>query len=547
MIPSIYDGDLMSEEDLLQWLIEQKTEDTIENINRDMLFRMIEEQEYLAIYFYKENDKESKEILKHLEQIDDDCSDYEVQLLKMSDNLMAKKYRVRNPPGLVFFRHGNPITYPGDLTDEEEVLEWLTSPDNMESSDAIEKVNRRMLERVLARCDYLAVFFYRKSHCRKCGKALEELENIDDDAEAEGIHFVKIEDDKLARSFGVFNMPALVFFRFGDTEDAVVYAGDLKNGSDILDWLITQKDPSSDMIEEMDGDELEELIETADFLAVLFYDPDEEDCPECQETLADLENIDDDTDRHGILFVKTTDDSIAADYGITKFPALLYFENNVPSIYEGDIAAEEEVLQWLIHSKSEDTIETVNKDMCDKLIESTPYLVVVFYKPQNKLSEEILEHLENIDGFTDEYGIQMVKTQDNTVGRRYGVKQFPALIYFRNGHPNVYKGNLRNEEAVLDYILSENTLQLPEEIEEVNGKMLEKLIEKYQLLAVYFYEKECEECIDILKELEEIDEEADLFGIGFVKVSDPASAVKWGVHSVPTLAYFRKRVPVFYE
>lgn len=47
-------------------------------------------------------------------------------------------------------------------------------------------------------------------------------------------------------------------------------AGDLNNGSDILNYLITQKDPSSDMIEEMDGDELEELIETADFLAVLF-------------------------------------------------------------------------------------------------------------------------------------------------------------------------------------------------------------------------------------------------------------------------------------
>ncbi|XP_054709572.1 LOW QUALITY PROTEIN: uncharacterized protein LOC129219267 [Uloborus diversus] len=546
-IPSIYDGDLMNEDDILQFLVQEKTEDTIANINRDMLFKLIEEQEYLAIYFYKENDRESKEILKHLEQIDDDCSDYEVQLLKMSDNLMAKKYRVRNPPGLVFFRHGNPITYPGDLTDEEEVLEFLTSPDNMESSDAIEKVNRRMLERVLARCDYLAVFFYRRTHCRKCGKALEELENIDDDAESQGIHFVKIEDEKLGRSFGVFNMPALVFFRFGDTEDPVVYAGDLKNGSDILDWLVTQKDPSSDMIEEMDGDELEDLIETANFLAVLFYDPDEEDCPECQETLADLENIDDDTDRHGILFVKTTDDSIAADYGITKFPALIYFENNVPSIYEGDISAEEEVLQSLIHSKSEDTIETVNRDICDKLIENTPYLVVVFYKLQNKVSDEILEHLENIDGFTDEFGIQMVKTQDSTVGRRYGIKQFPALVYFRNGHPLVYTGDLKSEELVLDWILSDNTIQLAEEIEEVNAKMLDKLVEKFQLMAVYFYEKECDECLDILKDLEEIDEEADLFGIGFVKNSESSAAVKWGVHSVPTLAYFRKSVPVFYE
>lgn len=44
----------------------------------------------------------------------------------------------------------------------------------------------------------------------------------------------------------------------------------------------------------------------------------------------------------------------------------------------GDITAEEEVLQFLIHSKSEDTIETVNRQMCEKLIEDTPYLVVIF-------------------------------------------------------------------------------------------------------------------------------------------------------------------------
>lgn len=547
MIPSIYDDDLMNEEQLLAWLVQQKTEDTMENINRDMLFRLIEEQEYLAIYFYKENDKESKEILKHLEQIDDDCSDFEVQLLKMSDNLMAKKYKVRHPPGLVFFRHGNPIVYPGDLLEEEDVLEWLTSPDNMESSDAIEKVNRRMLERVLTRCDYLAVFFYRRIHCRKCEKALEEVEKIDDDAEAENIHFVKIEDEKLARSFGVFSMPAVVFFRFGDTSDAVIYAGDMRNGSDILDWLLTEKDPSSDMIEEIDGDELEELIETADFLAVLFYDPDIEDCPACQETLADLENIDDDTDKHGIQFVKTTDDSVAADYGITKFPALIYFENNIPSIYEGDISAEEEVLQFLIHSKSEDTIETVNRNMCEKLIEDTPYLVVIFYKPQNKISEDVLEHLEEIDAFTDEYGIQVVKIADNAMGRGYGVKQFPALIYFRNGHPLVYKSDLRDEEIVLEWILSDKTLQMADEIEEVNEKMLDKLIERYQLLAVYFYEEDCEECMIALEGLEEIDEESNLFGIGFVKVTESSAHAKWGVHNIPALLYFRKTQPVFYE
>lgn len=46
--------------------------------------------------------------------------------------------------------------------DEEEVLDWLTDPENMESLDHIERVNRKMFERILQRSDYLAAFFCKK-------------------------------------------------------------------------------------------------------------------------------------------------------------------------------------------------------------------------------------------------------------------------------------------------------------------------------------------------------------------------------------------------
>ncbi len=47
----------------------------------------------------------------------------------------------------------------GDLMDEEEVLDWLTDPDQLESNEHIERVNQKMFERVLKRSDFLAVFF----------------------------------------------------------------------------------------------------------------------------------------------------------------------------------------------------------------------------------------------------------------------------------------------------------------------------------------------------------------------------------------------------
>lgn len=44
-------GELSEEEEVLQWLITQKTEDRIELITRQMLETMVEETQYLAVYF----------------------------------------------------------------------------------------------------------------------------------------------------------------------------------------------------------------------------------------------------------------------------------------------------------------------------------------------------------------------------------------------------------------------------------------------------------------------------------------------------------------
>ena len=79
-----------------------------------------------------------------------------------------------------------------------------------------------------------------------------------------------------------------------------------------------------------------------------------------------------------ILVVKTAEEEIAREYGIKSLPALIYFERQIPSVYEGDMSAEEDVLQWLVQQKTEDTIESVNREMLEQLIETTHYLVVFF-------------------------------------------------------------------------------------------------------------------------------------------------------------------------
>lgn len=54
----------------------------------------------------KEEDPDTPRILRHMELIDDEASEYGIHIVKMSDRLMAKKYGYREPPGITYFRKG---------------------------------------------------------------------------------------------------------------------------------------------------------------------------------------------------------------------------------------------------------------------------------------------------------------------------------------------------------------------------------------------------------------------------------------------------------
>lgn len=95
------------------------------------------------------------------------------------------------------------------------------------------------------------------------------MEHIDDEADSAGINFVKIEDKQMAKELGVFALPAILFFKSGSKEP-VIYAGDLYDEHQILSWLLTQKDPSGDVIEATEGSELITLIDNEEALAVYF-------------------------------------------------------------------------------------------------------------------------------------------------------------------------------------------------------------------------------------------------------------------------------------
>lgn len=80
----------------------------------------------------------------------------------------------------------------------------------------------------------------------------------------------------------------------------------------------------------------------------------------------------------------------------------------------------------------------------------------------------------------------MVKIQDPQLAKRYSIKTFPALVYFRNGNPLLFEGDMQNEQSVLEWLVDDDNRELADEIEEVNERMLERLLDESSLLVVFF-------------------------------------------------------------
>lgn len=180
---------------------------------------------------------------------------------------------------------------------------------------------------------------------------------------------------------------------------------ELTREEDVLEWLVQNKSTGDeeDVIEEVTSKTLDTLIGSIDNLVVLFcryratqvvkpiktkvnINPlfltfaDDNDDEDSIQVLGELEKIDDDCDKHGIQFVKIDDEKAAQAFGIDEVPAIVYFEKQIPNVYDGDIENEDEILEWLVDQLEKDEIEDVTDEMLDRLIKEGKTMAVLFCK-----------------------------------------------------------------------------------------------------------------------------------------------------------------------
>lgn len=72
-----------------------------------------------------------------------------------------------------------------------------------------------------------------------------------------------------------------------------------------------------------------------------------------------------------------------------------------------------------------------------------------------------MEKLENIDSETDNFDITFVKMADPRYARKWGVTNLPSIVYFRRRFPSIYRGDLKSEKDVLEW-LRKNRFRQPE-------------------------------------------------------------------------------------
>nr|XP_042913435.1 uncharacterized protein LOC122273431 [Parasteatoda tepidariorum] len=157
-------------------------------------------------------------------------------------------------------------------------------------------------------------------------------------------------------------------------------------------------------------------------------------------------------------------------------------------VYKGDLLDEDALLKWVTSEEAldiPDKIDEVNLRMLDKLLDTSPYVAVLFYKEHNPDCEKVLGELETIDNEVEALDIDIVKISDADITEEYGIITFPTLVFFKKRFPQFYEGDLMDEHKVLNWLV-ENKEKKEDVIEFVDKKMLDVLLDDVDHICVYF-------------------------------------------------------------
>ena len=120
----------------------------------------LERLEYVAVILYDEEDATNLDIINEYEEINDECKQNDIRLVKTSDDQLRKETGLaEDSPILIYYENDVPFLYnvhPLDPDEVDETLQWIIEQRN---TAAVEEVTDAMLEDILEDHEYVAVLF----------------------------------------------------------------------------------------------------------------------------------------------------------------------------------------------------------------------------------------------------------------------------------------------------------------------------------------------------------------------------------------------------
>ena len=167
-------------------------------------------------------------------------------------------------------------------------------------------------------------------------------------------------------------------------------------------------------------------------------------------------------------------------------PSLVYFENGVPSTYNGDLKNADNILGWITQELQQQVIKELNSDVLEAVQDQREFVAVIYYNKNDPDDLQVLADLETVDDDCKENDINVVKTSDQKLWESLGIEDSPVLVYYENDVPFVYphQGSaLADEQAVLKWLINQRNTAA---IEEVTNAMLDDIINDHDYVAVLF-------------------------------------------------------------
>ena len=107
-----------------------------------------------------------------------------------------------------------------------------------------------------------------------------------------------------------------------------------------------------------------------------------------------METLDDDMDNISVPLVKISDESKSLQFGLDKLPAIVYFKNQIPGLYDGDLTDTKGVLEWLTSRKTENNIQLVSDTILEDVVDKFPYVACLFTGVCAENDQDCQDHLE---------------------------------------------------------------------------------------------------------------------------------------------------------